>query len=165
MWQAGRQCVVRECYFASFYVLTGACTDCVQAVNNFKRKLCSISVRFRRLAEEMLWSDLCVCARNCIDFLSIVRQCCAISLDCVNCCNVPAETAASIRDRLRIRDHGKRSYAQNVTLKPNSVGWTVSVWGPIRRRMNWVLVANRVRHSIGTVLSCQSGPRLVMIIT
>jgi hypothetical protein len=36
-------------------------------------------------------------------------------------------------------------------------------WRPIRRRMGWILAANRVRHSIGTVLSGQSVPRLVMI--
>jgi hypothetical protein len=37
------------------------------------------------------------------------------------------------------------------------------VWGPIRRRMGWVLAANRVRRSIGTVLPGQSGPRLIMV--
>jgi hypothetical protein len=42
---------------------------------------------------------------------------------------------------------------------------TFNDWGPIRRRMGGVHAANRVRQSIGAVLSGQSGPRLIMIIT
>jgi hypothetical protein len=103
------------------------------------------------------------CAYVIATTLLSVCECCAISLDYVNCCNAPEETASSIRGRIPTRDHGKRSNAQTVTLKPKSVGRTVSGWGPIRSRMGWVLAANRVRHSTDTVLSCQSGPRLVTI--
>ncbi|KDR12226.1 hypothetical protein L798_13833 [Zootermopsis nevadensis] len=69
-------------------------------------------------------------------------------------------------ERLRTRDHGKRSNAQTVKLREKtSVGRTPSGRGPIRWRMGWVLAADLVRHSIGTVLSEQPGPRLPTITT
>ena len=67
---------------------------------------------------------------------------------------------------LRTQDREKRSSAKTVTLQPNCFRWTVSGWGPNRRRMGWLLAANQVRHSTDTSLSWrQSGPRLHMITT
>jgi hypothetical protein len=87
-------------------------------------------------------------------------QCCASFLDVVTDCNVPVEARASNhgpqQEELRANHNGKTKTVPRGTF---------SGWGPIRRRMGWVLAANRVRHSIGAVLSCQSGPRLIMIIT
>jgi hypothetical protein len=48
-------------------------------------------------------------------------------------CDIPVETAASVEC---------------------SDGWTFNNWGPICRRMGWVLAANQVRHSINMLMSC-----------
>jgi hypothetical protein len=141
------------------------------AVWNFKKRLESMSSSSRKIIK-------CCAVIFCVHVIVtallvfvIQRVVCHFLGSCQRLQHSCGSSSSRLRTlcadlgRLRTRGHGKRSYAQNVTLKPNSVGRTLSGWGPIHRRMGWVLAANQVRHSIDTVLSCQSGPKLVMIIT
>ena len=124
------------------------------------------------------------CAMPCCAVL-----CCAVLCHAVQCCVVlccawyerhwvsicssvlrqsvegrhsPVSTAAGYQPRTEWKGAARKPYRYN----QNSVGWTFSGWGPIRRRMGWVLAANQVGHSTDTSLSWrQPGPRLHMIIT
>jgi hypothetical protein len=92
----------------------------VLMAQNFRRKLWNLRAGLR-LADKMMCCDLLFLR---LQRLSVVVVCQRLRGPCGN-------TSC----RLRTKDHGKRSCTQNVTLKPNSVGRTLSVWGTIRRRM------------------------------
>ena len=78
-------------------------------------------------------------------------------------CHSEVKTAFIWR-RHRTRHRGKRSSAQTVSLKPKQCRTEpLAIEGPSAGGWGWVLVLDRVRHSIGLVLSSQSGPRLSAI--
>jgi len=110
-----------------------------------------------------MWNKVLWCACVCVRATAMASKCLWYSV--VPFCQQLQHTGGT-NSRRRTQDQSERSNAQTVTLQSKSVGWTFSGWGPIRRRMGWVLVANQVRHSTDTSLSwCQSGPRLAMITT
>jgi hypothetical protein len=113
---------------------------------------------------------LCACDSKVLWCACVCVRATAMSSKCLWYSVVPfcqqLQHTGGTSSRRQTQDQSERSNAQTVTLQPKSVGWTFSGWGPIRRRMGWVLVANQVRHSTDTSLSwCQSGPRLAMITT
>jgi hypothetical protein len=57
-------------------------------------------------------------------------------------------------------EEDQRTYG-NVKIKPVS-SETLRLRTSLRTMMGWVLVANQVHHSSGTVLSCQCSPRVVV---
>jgi hypothetical protein len=64
---------------------------------------------------------ICVCMR-----MQLLSKCCGTVLCCVVLCQRLQRSSGNGFSRLRTRDLGERSYTQNVTLKPTSVGRTLS---------------------------------------
>jgi hypothetical protein len=80
---------------------------------------CGTSFQEETESSGFMGKDSVLCyVRDRNDPLVFVRQCCDISLDLANGCNVPAEAPESTRSRVRTRDRGERSSAQTVSLQP-----------------------------------------------
>ena len=153
LWQAGRQCQGSDLNSARWWFCS---VDTINLSRHLFVQWYRLGAVFRSPSFVIVSGvPFCAFGRNCCDMCVFVCvRATATASKCLWYSFVPfcqqLQHSGGTNSRRRTQDQSERSNAQTVTLQSKSVGWTFSGWGPIRRRMGWVLAANQVRHSTDT---------------